>query len=180
MSVFLIFYIDKEKYICYVYSINDHEDGILFTRKMTTPPPTTPASSPTMLPDFQRFDINSDPTSIGIRWKTWQAEFENLLLALDVTDTTRQRVLLLYYAGKEVHDIYRSLLIPEVNGDFNAAKTRLTNYFEPKVNLTCDIFHFRKTRQGESDEKESIADTASIDAFVTRLRKNVADATLRI
>ena len=70
---------------------------------MITPPPTTRLCH---LQNDQTFiGINNDLTSIGIRWKSWLAEFENLPFALDVTDTTRQRALLLYYAGKEAHNI---------------------------------------------------------------------------
>ena len=48
----------------------------------------------------------------------------------------------------------------------------MTNYFEPKVNLTYGIFHFRQTKQGISNGKESVSEDAPIDAFATRLRKN--------
>ena len=54
------------------------------------------------LPEFRKFDIEGESTSTGIRWKSWLAEFENLLTALAVTDKKRQRALMLYYAGKEV------------------------------------------------------------------------------
>ena len=75
------------------------------------------------LTDFRRFDVNGEPTSIGIRWKTWLAEFENLIIALAVEDKKRQRALMLYYAGKDVHDIYKSLITTaEANLDFDAAK----------------------------------------------------------
>ena len=69
----------------------------------------TTASS-TTLPDFKKNDIDDEKTSIGIRWKSWLAEFENLLVALNVTNKKRQLALLLYYAGDDVHEIYRSLL----------------------------------------------------------------------
>ena len=43
------------------------------------------------LPEFRKFEVDGEPTSIGIRWKTWLVEFENLLIALHITDTKRQR-----------------------------------------------------------------------------------------
>ena len=82
------------------------------------------------------------------------AEFENLLVAFNVTDNNRQRALLLYYAGNDVHEIYRCLLgETDTDEDFDAAKSKPTNYFEPKVNLTYEIFHFRETKQVVSNGK---------------------------
>ena len=98
------------------------------------------------------------------------AEFENLLVALNVTEKRRQRALLLYYAGKDVHEIYRSLLDTD-NDEFDEAKAKLTEYFEPKVNVTYEVFHFRQLKQEVSDGKDSVGEDEHIDAFVTRLRK---------
>ena len=38
-----------------------------------------------VLPDFPPFDIDTDPTSVGITWKKWIQRFDNLLVALDVS-----------------------------------------------------------------------------------------------
>ena len=126
------------------------------------------------LPEFRKFDVESEPTSVGIRWKAWLAEFENLLVALAVEDKKRQRALMLYYAGKEVHDIYKSLVADDANEDFEMAKEKLTLRFEPKVNKTYEIYHFRKLQQGVSEEKFTVSEDEPIDSFVTRLRKKAA------
>ena len=133
---------------------------------------TAAAHAQTTLPEFRRFNIDDEKTSLGIRWKVWLAEFENLLIALDITNAKRQRALMLYYAGNDVHEIYRSPVNTEdANEDFEPAKKKLTDYFEPKVNITYEIFHFRQTKQGFSDGKELVSEDERIDAFVTRLRK---------
>ena len=133
---------------------------------------TTTVVAQTTLPEFRRFNIDEEKTSLGIRWKTWVAELENLIVALNITDPKRKRAIMLYYAGNDVHEIYCSLLTtPDANEDYNVAKDKLTDYFEPKVNLTHEIFHFRQTKQGVSDSKQSVSEDEPIDAFVTRLRK---------
>ena len=88
------------------------------------------------LPQFKKFNIHEE--TLGTRWKLWLSELENLLLALDIKDKKRQRAMLLYYAGPEVHNIYQTLTITEddQNEDYGAAKKKLTEYFEPKVNIT--------------------------------------------
>ena len=92
---------------------------------------TAAANAQTTLPEFRRFNIDDEKTSLGIRWKVWLAEFENLLIALNITNAKRQRAL---YAGNDVHEIYRSLVNTEdTNEDFEPAKKKLTDYFEPKV-----------------------------------------------
>ena len=128
----------------------------------------------TALPEFRPFHLDSEPTSVGIRWKAWLSEFENLLIALNITDGKRQRALMLFYGGNEIHEVYRSLTTPTDDLNFEDAKKKLTDYFEPKVNLTFEIFHFRQMRQGVSDDNESVSDDEAIDSFITRLRKKAA------
>ena len=60
------------------------------------------------LPHFAEFNVHSDG-SVGIRWRKWFTRFKNLLLALDVNDTKRQRALLLHYAGESVNEIFETL-----------------------------------------------------------------------
>ena len=123
------------------------------------------------LPQFRKFDINEEPASLGTRWKSWLAELENLLLAVNITDKKRQRALMLLYAGKDVHDIYKTLIPdPNTDEDFDDAKARISAYMEPKINLTYEIYNFRCMRQGHSADG-GIKPDESIDAFVTRLRR---------
>ena len=109
-----------------------------------------------VLPDFPPFDIDTDPTSVGITWKKWIQRFDNLLVALDVSDEHRKKALLLYYGGKELHDIYDT--ISSVKDDYGVVKMKLTDYFEPKINLTFEVYSFRQMKQSQDE---------SIDQFVT-------------
>ena len=86
------------------------------------------------LPVFKKFDIHEEPTALGTRWKLWLSELENLILALDIKDKKRQRAMLMYYAGPDVHSIYQTLISGEEADEvYEAAKKKLSDYFEPKV-----------------------------------------------
>ena len=125
----------------------------------------------TALPHLKKFDIHDEPTSLGTKWKTWISEFQNLILALGVRDTKRQRALLLYYAGSDVHNIYKTLITDaDQDEEFEAAKVKLDLYFEPKVNITYEVYHFRRMKQGES-ETAVVSAEENIDSFVTRLQE---------
>ena len=54
-----------------------------------------------VLPDFPSFDINLEPTALGVQWKKCIQRLENLFLAMDVKDTKRQKALLLHYSGSD-------------------------------------------------------------------------------
>ena len=59
--------------------------------------------------------------------------FDNFFIAFN-TDERREKALLFYYGGKELHEIYDTLSSPK--DDYNDIKRKLTNYFEPRINLT--------------------------------------------
>ena len=99
--------------------------------------------------------------SVATRWTTWLSDFEMFLLASGITDTKRQRALLLYTAGPRVREIFKQ--IPN-NGDennFNTAKEKLTEYFQPQTNRRYEVYRFRQTKQNQG---------GSLDQFHTRLR----------
>ena len=120
------------------------------------------------LPDFPQFNITAEPTSLGIEWTKWISRFENLLAALEVTNAPRKKALLLYYGGKDVHDIYNTLdpIKAEVaslnDEEYGDAKQNLTTYFSPSKNETFEVFNFRSLVQLEGE---------SIDKYVTRLKE---------
>ena len=115
----------------------------------------------TSLPDFPPFDTESEPTSLGIKWKKWILRLENLFVALDIKDKVRQKALLLHYGGANLSDIYYTLA-SEDDKEYQQVKEKLEAHFEPKVNVTFETYNFRQLAQ-EQDE--------SVDKFVTRLRE---------
>ena len=116
------------------------------------------------LPDFPPFDINCEPTSLGISWKKWITRLENLFVALDIQSEERRKALLLYYGGEDLSDIF-STLCEEADTTYKLARVKLDAHFEPKVNLTYETYNFRKLVQEEGE---------SIDKFVTRLKESAA------
>ncbi len=58
------------------------------------------------LPYFPRFDIDTDQGSLALKWKKWLLRFKTFLPAAGVTNKTRKRAMLLYYAGEQVQDIF--------------------------------------------------------------------------
>lgn len=115
------------------------------------------------------FVPDSDPTSLAQRWKRWSDRLDNLIIALNITDPTRKKALLLHLAGEQVYDIYQGLIVAEVAADADPAvdnvyinaKKALDNHFNPKRNSEFEIYTFRKAEQ-QQDE--------SIDSYHVRLR----------
>ena len=116
------------------------------------------------LPTFPEIDVSETSTQAA-RWKKWLSRFQNLLVAMNVTNKKRQRALLLHYAGEATNEIFDTLpntTAGEGEDPFDKAVEALTNYFTPKQNREYEIYVFRQAKQ-ENNE--------SISAFHTRLRQ---------
>ena len=83
------------------------------------------------------------------------------LLASGITDDTRKRALLLYQAGPRVREIFKNLTEVGDTSDFEVAKNKLTEYFEPQKNRRYEVYRFRQATQEQ---------TETLDQFHTRLR----------
>ncbi len=117
------------------------------------------------LPPFPSFDPNPELGAPGTRWKKYVARFKNLIVALDITDTARQKALLLHFAEEEVSDILD--ILPEATADkdedpLEKAIDALTDYFQPKQNLAYEEYQFRQAKQGNDE---------AFMVFYTRLRQ---------
>ena len=112
------------------------------------------------LPIFQKFNVDDDVTSLAANWKKWIKKLEYLFVAMDVDESPRKKALLLYYAGDRVVDIYETL--NDTSDTYEAAKGLLDTYFEPKKNLTYEVYSFRQLCQ---------LDGEPINSFVSRLRE---------
>ena len=65
------------------------------------------------------------------------SQFENLVVAMDVTNKKRQRALLLHYPGKATNEIFNTLAnttAGEGKDPFDKAVQPVTNYFTPRQN----------------------------------------------
>ena len=115
-----------------------------------------------VLPTFLPFAID-DQDTLGICWPKWFSRFENLLLALNITDEARKKAMLLYYLGEPALDIYETLPDTGDAKDYKKAHEALTTYFVPKKNTSVETFKFRNAKQQV---------TESIDQYHTRCRNS--------
>jgi hypothetical protein len=85
---------------------------------------------------------------------------ENYMLAVNITADCRKRALLLHQIGPRSFDEFETL--PDKGQSFAQAKQRLTEYFQPKVNVEFEIAQFRMMRQKPGE---------STDTYHTRMRQ---------
>eukprot|EP00794_Sanderia_malayensis_P012502 gene12502-biopygen9964 len=108
------------------------------------------------------FDPDVDVgASVAPKWKLWVAYFTTFLMANDITDTKRQRAMLLFMSGPRVRDIFRQLPDTGDDDDFDTALEKLNAHFEPQKNHIYDVYKFRQTKQQPHK---------TIDNYHTRLR----------
>ena len=103
----------------------------------------------TALPAFPEFDVSETSTQ-AVQWKKWLSRLQNLLATMNITDKTRQRALLLHYAGKATNEIFDMLpktTAGEGKDPFNKAMQALTNYFTPRQNCEYEIYVSHQTKQ---------------------------------
>ena len=106
------------------------------------------------------FEPRSDPTSTSARWSRWLERFNTYLVAADIKDDGKKRALLLYQAGSEVYEIFKTLEEDEAK-DFKSVVKALKKYFEPEKNVIYQTYIFRQATQGKEE---------GIHEFHTRLR----------
>ena len=103
------------------------------------------------LAPLPHFDVHTDQSSLGPRWKAWLKRFETLCVASDIKNTTRKRALLLYMAGPNVIDIFETLAETGDDSDYKTAHKKLTEHFAPHKNTAFQRYCFRQSRQAESE-----------------------------
>src|SRR5208282_6775102 len=121
------------------------------------------------IPQIVPFVPDADLTSVAQRWKRWSDRFDNLIIALNVTDNARKKALLLHLAGEVVFDIFDGLVLPAIPDDADAAvtnvytvaKSALDAHFNPKRNVEFERYTFRSERQKNRE---------TIDAYHSSLR----------
>src|SRR6218665_1736015 len=117
------------------------------------------------LPSFPAFDPSPEAGDVALRWRKWVSRFRILLAAINVTNDTRKKSLLLHYAGERVSDIFDTLTIPDPTGDESSTElaiNALTLFFAPYANVEFAVFQFRQAKQEQ---------TVDIASYLTRLRQ---------
>lgn len=109
------------------------------------------------------FQADSDPATTAQRWKKWTDRFENLMIALQLTDPTRKKALLLHLAGESVQDTFDGLIVDDVPEDadlnetnvYTQARKALDDFFAPSKNVTFEVYNFRLARQTAGESTDS-------------------------
>jgi hypothetical protein len=114
------------------------------------------------IPRFPAFEIGAEQSSVGTRWEKWLNRFENFLMAFNITNPQRKRALLLYNAGEPVQDIFETLSDTGNVEDYDVAKLKLTEHFQPQKNREYEVYMFRQTEQQQGE---------TLDSFCSRLRQ---------
>ena len=107
------------------------------------------------------FELKSDPTNTSTRWTQWLERFNTYLVAADIKVETQKRAILLYQAGPEVYEIFKTLPNTAEAKDFKKAVDTLSAYFEPDKNKMYQTYMFRQAKQIPSE---------TVDQYHTRPR----------
>ena len=65
------------------------------------------------LPTFPAFDLQAG--DLSREWTKYVSRFENMLLAMNITNTTRKKAMLLHYVGEEVNQIFETLEVQQAD-----------------------------------------------------------------
>ena len=115
------------------------------------------------LPTFPAFDLQVG--DLSREWRNYVARFENMLLAMNITNATRKKAMLLHYVGEEVNELFETLEVQEADeteGVFIKAEKALKNYFTRQKNLEYEVYKFRQAKQIPGE---------NISAYFTRLKQ---------
>ena len=102
------------------------------------------------IPVFPSFSLDGT-TTIATQWETYKKRFENLLIALNVTNDSQELALLLNYLGEECYDICDSLLILGTQESYNNAIQLFDGHFKPKPNISYEMYTSRKIKQNADE-----------------------------
>ena len=103
-----------------------------------------------------------------------------MMTAMNVTDASRKKALLLHLAGDALYDVYDGLVIPAIPDDADAAVTNVYRYtvvkkalddhFSPAKNAEFEIYNFRLARQQVGENIDSISFPASFVSEILPVR----------
>ena len=85
--------------------------------------------------------------SLATRWKIWIADFDMFITAGRITDQKRKGALLLYQPGPRIREIFKQLSVTGNDDDYDLAKEKLREHFEPQKNRRYEVYRFRKATQ---------------------------------
>ena len=67
------------------------------------------------LPTFPAFDLQAG--DLSREWTKYVSRFEYMLLAMNITNATRKKAMLLHCVGEEVNEIFETLEVQQADQD---------------------------------------------------------------
>ena len=108
-----------------------------------------------ILPSFPVFTLD-DYTTISARWKKYKQRFENLVVALNVTDDRQKNALLPNYIGEEAYEVYENLTSGAEDETHEDVVTLLDGGFAPKSNISYKRYLFRNFKQNSNERSNQL------------------------
>lgn len=107
------------------------------------------------IPHYESFQVHDDSSTCGKRWEEWLEGFQVLMTACGITDTKRQRALLIHYAGTEVRREIKAIPDTGDQDDVDKLIQALTKRFSPQRTKAYERHVFRQAKQkdGESTDQ---------------------------
>ena len=94
------------------------------------------------LPSFSVFTLD-DYTSISTRWKKYKWRFENLVIALNLTDDRQKKALSFNNIGEEAYEVYENLKTEAEDKTYEDVITLVDDHFAAKSNISYERYLFR-------------------------------------
>ena len=110
------------------------------------------------------FRVTEDQLSTGKAWEDWLEAIEREFRFFRITDATDRKDALIIYGGQEISRLEKSLPDPEGKklNKYEKLRTKLNNYFIPKMNKHYCRYMFMKMRPLLKE---------NMKAYATRLRE---------
>lgn len=109
--------------------------------------------------------------NVAENWKQWLQKFEiySTAVELDAKQEKIQCAQLLHHMGEQAINIFNSFIFnEEENNKIAILKSKFTNYFTPKKNLTYERYKFFTARQGME----------KMDQFITQIKNQANQCEL--
>ena len=111
------------------------------------------------LPAPSNFSPHGEPSAVAKKFQKWLTNFENFLLASNITEDAQKKANLLYLMGEQTFEIFETLT--KADESYTSAKNALTTHFSISKNVPFERHKFHLAEQAEGE---------ATDQFITRLR----------
>jgi hypothetical protein len=115
--------------------------------------------------EINKFDCSDLNKNIAARWDIWKKQLEGVFTVTKTTDQNEKMAYLFLYGGEDLRTEHERVIHVKVEtgitGAYNEAINQLDQHFKPKRNFIVEEYHFRESKQNESE---------SIQQFSLRLR----------